>query len=67
MLQSQNIGFHFRNIVKFICAGIKGEDKITTHIFKRNSYVNKFPHKLPTACIKSIDTHCVGWGAYEYI
>ena len=34
MSQSQNIGFHFRNIVKFICVGIMAMDKITTHIFK---------------------------------
>ena len=37
------------------------------HIFKRNSYVKKFPHKLTTVCIKSIAMHSVGWGEYEYI
>ena len=42
MLQSQNICFPFRYIVKFICVGIMAMDKITMHIFKRNSYENKF-------------------------
>ena len=53
MSQSQNIGFRFRSIVKFICIGIMAMDKITTHIFK--------------FIYKSITTHYVGWGAYEYI
>ena len=42
-------------------------DKIITYIFKRNCYVNSFPLKLLTACIKSIAMHAFGWDAYEYI
>ena len=53
MSQSQNIGFCFHNIVKFICVGIMAIDKNTMHIFK--------------FLYKSITTHYGGWGAYEYI
>ena len=53
MSQSQNIGFRFRNIVKFICIGIMVMDKITMQIFK--------------FLYKSITMHYGGWGAYEYI
>ena len=48
MSQSQNIGFRFRNIVKFICIGIMAMDKITMHIFK--------------FLYKSITMHYGGWG-----
>ena len=48
MSQSQNIGFRFRNIVKFICVGIMAMDKITMHIFK--------------FLYKSITTHYGGGG-----
>ena len=49
---SQNIGFRFRNFVKFICVGMMAMDKITTHIFK--------------FLYKSITAHN-GGGGYEYI
>ena len=66
MLQSRNIGFRLHNIVKFIGIGIMAMDKITTDVFKL-FHVNKFSCKLPTACIKSIAMHSVGWGTDEYI
>ena len=54
MSQSRNIGFRFHNIVRFICIGIMAMDKITTHILKRNSYVNKFQCKLSDANINQL-------------
>ena len=42
-------------------------DKITTHNFKRNSYVNKFPLKLSNAYINQLLCIVWGWVSYEYI
>ena len=53
MSQSQNLGFRFHNIVKFICVGIMAMDKITMHIFK--------------FLYQSITTHYERVAEYEYI